>query len=59
VFRYGPYLEEVPANPFNGSDTIVVVRNRNDVPVPGNAGWAYVPETGEIFANDSVHHAGL
>ncbi|HPC93405.1 MAG TPA: hypothetical protein PLU87_00565 [Sedimentisphaerales bacterium] len=59
VFRYGPYLEEVPANPFNGSGTIVVVRDRKDVPVPGNAGWAYVPETGEIFANDSVHHAGL
>ncbi len=59
VFCYGPYLEEVPANPFNGSGAIVVVRDRNDVPVPGDAGWAYVPETGEIFANDSVHHAGL
>jgi len=59
VFCCGPYLEEVPINPFNGSGTIVLVRDRNDVPVAGNAGWAYVPETGEIFANGGVHHAGL
>lgn len=59
VHLFGPYLERVPKNPFNGSDAIVRAADRNDVPVPGNAGWAYVPETGEIFANNSAHHAGL
>jgi len=59
VYLFGPYLEEIPRNPFNGSDLIVRARDRNDIPVPGNAGWAYIPETGEIFANDSAHHAGL
>ena len=59
VFYFGPYLEEVPRNPFNGSAEIVRVRNRNDTPTDEDAGWASVPETGEIFANDGVHHAGL
>ncbi len=59
VHIFGPYLEDVPKNPFNGSTTIVRARDRNDIPVPGNAGWAYIPETGEIFANDSAHHAAL
>lgn len=59
VYLFGPYLEGVPENPFNGSDLIVRARDRNDIPVPGNAGWAYIPETGEIFANDSARHAGL
>ncbi len=59
VHLFGPYLERVPRNPFNGSDAIVRAADRNDVPVPGGAGWAYVPETGEIFANNSAHHAGL
>jgi prepilin-type N-terminal cleavage/methylation domain-containing protein len=59
VFLFGPYLDRVPRNPFNGSETIIRANDRNDVPVAGDAGWAYVPETGEVFANDSVHHAGL
>lgn len=59
VHAFGPYLENVPTNPFNGSATIVRARDRNDIPVPGDAGWAYIPETGEIFANDNAHHAGL
>ncbi len=59
VFYFGPYLEEVPRNPFNGSAEIVRVRNRDGIPTAEDAGWAYVPETGEIFANDGVHHAGL
>lgn len=59
VHMFGPYLDGVPENPFNDSATIVRASTRHDVPVPGNAGWAYVPETGDIFANDSAHHAGL
>lgn len=59
VHIYGPYLDGVPRNPFNGSETIVRARSRDEVPVEGGAGWAYVPETGEIYANHSTHHAGL
>ncbi|MDI6447770.1 prepilin-type N-terminal cleavage/methylation domain-containing protein [Anaerobaca lacustris] len=59
VHIYGPYLDRVPRNPFNGSDSLVRARSRDEVPVAGGAGWAYVPETGEIYANHSAHHAGL
>ena len=59
VHIYGPYLDRVPRNPFNGSETVVRARSRDEVPVEGGAGWAYVPETGEIYANHSTHHAGL
>jgi general secretion pathway protein G len=59
VYAYGPYLQSVPENPFNNGSTIVRARSRGDIPVPGGAGWAYVPETGEIYANDSAFHARL
>ena len=59
VFTFGPYLEQVPKNPFNQSRAIARARDKEAVPVAGNAGWAYVPETGRIYANDSIRHAGL
>jgi general secretion pathway protein G len=49
---YGPYLERVPANPFNNSIALVAAATRADVPVAGGAGWAYIAATGEIYAND-------
>jgi len=59
VYTLGPYLKRVPANPFNRSRTIVRARSRDDIPVAGNAGWAYVPETGAIYANDTAGRSGL
>jgi len=59
TYTYGPYLKEVPMNPFSESRLIVRAKSRDDVPVAGGAGWAYVPETGDIYANDSIAHAGL
>jgi len=59
IYAYGPYLQLVPENPFNNSRMIVRARSHSDIPVPGGAGWAYIPETGEIYANDSAFHARL
>ena len=59
VYTYGPYLQRIPENPFNKSRIMVRARSRSDVPVPGNAGWAYVPETGAVYANDSAFHGRL
>ena len=59
VYTFGPYLERIPKNPFNGSRGIVRALDKDAVPVEGGAGWAYVPETGAIYANDSIRHAGL
>jgi type II secretory pathway pseudopilin PulG len=59
VYAHGPYLQRIPRNPFNDSSMIARIRNRSEIPVPGGAGWAYVPETGEIYANNSAFHARL
>ena len=59
VYTFGPYLERIPKNPFNGSQGIVRAHDKDAVPVAGGAGWVYVPETGAIYANDSARHAGL
>jgi len=48
-FVYGPYLERVPANPFNDLDTLMAAA---DPPVADDStGWLYNETTGEIFAN--------
>jgi general secretion pathway protein G len=59
AWQFGPYLERVPENPFNRRRTVVRVRHEDEIPVVGDAGWAYVPESGQIYANDSIQHAGL
>jgi general secretion pathway protein G len=53
-FIYGPYLESVPANPFNNLATL------GAAPISDNSvGWGYDAATGEIHAADSVAHAAL
>jgi general secretion pathway protein G len=46
---YGPYLERVPANPFNDLATLEASGTAGD----DGAGWEYNAATGEIFADDS------
>ncbi|MHC4069558.1 MAG: type IV pilin protein [Planctomycetota bacterium] len=49
-YRYGPYLPELPQNPFNGRWEMVIVMNDQPFPdVPaGTLGWVYKPATKEI-----------
>ncbi|MDI9433403.1 MAG: prepilin-type N-terminal cleavage/methylation domain-containing protein [Planctomycetota bacterium] len=49
-FQYGPYLERIPANPFNNLDTIRVVAAKGAA--AGTHGWVLVQETGEIYADN-------
>lgn len=53
---YGPYLERIPANPFDDVDTLVAITDPCDVPT-GDGGWGYIQATGAIYANDSADHA--
>jgi len=41
AFQYGPYLERVPKNPFNNSDTLAAA-------YADGVGWIYTAATGEI-----------
>jgi general secretion pathway protein G len=53
TYKYGPYLERVPANPFNDLDTVDKVTDQANAG-SGTNGWDYVPGTGEIFAGDAL-----
>ncbi len=50
--RFGPYMQEIPANPFNESDTIVA-GDGSALVGGGVAGWQYDEDTGRIYANNS------
>ena len=53
-FIYGPYLERIPANPFNDLSTV-----DNSGAVGDNAGgWEYNENTGEIYADDNTDADG-
>jgi general secretion pathway protein G len=52
IFRFGPYLREMPKNPLNGSSAIRIVADDADlVFVDDGAGWVYNPYTHKIIAN--------
>jgi general secretion pathway protein G len=54
-FRYGPYLERVPNNPFNMLNTV-----DNSGTVGDNiGGWEYDQNTGEIYADDDTDDDGV
>jgi len=56
---YGPYIQEMPANPFNGETSIVIIGA--DEPFPQQplpqGGWLYKPSTCTLAANARGHDA--
>jgi len=54
-FPYGPYLSRIPANPFNGLETVQMLANGQAFPaVADNShGWVCKPETGEIRCDNT------
>ena len=52
AYPYGPYIKQLPVNPFNNSSAIILVPNNQAMPAPhGPAGWIYKAQTQEIIAN--------
>lgn len=51
----GPYLLEIPENPYNESNSVSSGTTAGD----GSTGWWYNKATGDFKANDSAGHAGL
>lgn len=51
-YIYGPYLQQVPANPYNNMSTIGATSA-----AVGTTGWIYDATTGSFKANDSTAHA--
>lgn len=54
--QYGPYVKQIPENPFNNLST---VRFDGRSAGGGSAGWRFDTKTGLFQADDSVAHAGL
>ena len=53
VFKFGPYLSSMPANPLTKLDGVLIVGDTEDLPDATGAdyGWFYKPATGEIVGN--------
>jgi general secretion pathway protein G len=53
-FPYGPYLSQMPVNPVNGKNTILMIPNNASLPAPDNStGWIYQAQTQQIMANST------
>lgn len=58
LFPYGPYMREIPANPFTNSPAVKAITNDpavvGDV-TSGGAGWLYNATTGGIWIDHEDH----
>jgi general secretion pathway protein G len=56
-FPYGPYIRQIPDNPFNNSDAVTVITNDPAVAadVTGTGGWLYNATTGGIWIDHADH----
>jgi prepilin-type N-terminal cleavage/methylation domain-containing protein len=54
---FGPYLTEVPVNPFTDQTTIRAVTSNPPAAASGaaDAGWLYHPTSGGIWIDDADH----
>ena len=52
-YPYGPYLGDMPKNPFNDKDNIKYVANGTEFTTVADdaSGWLYTKETGKIALN--------
>jgi len=55
AYPYGPYLREIPTNPFNNSKAVKVITNdpAQAGDVTGTNGWLYNLTTGGIWIDNS------
>ena len=54
-FNRGPYMQRIPANPFNNKSTIQMLGNGEDFPANADDshGWIYKADTAEIRADSA------
>jgi general secretion pathway protein G len=54
-FPYGPYIRDIPVNPYSNKNTITVITNdpAKASDVTGNSGWLYNTTTGGIWIDNS------
>jgi general secretion pathway protein G len=52
AYQFGPYLERIPDNPFNGKNTIRTTQTEART-AAGTHGWVLVTTTGDIYADNT------
>ncbi len=57
-YPYGPYVREVPSNPFSNSAAVKVITTSpaQSSDVTGTGGWLYNVTTGEIWIDHADHY---
>ncbi|MBA4018203.1 MAG: redox-sensing transcriptional repressor Rex [Pirellula sp.] len=55
AFPYGPYLQELPANPFTGSQTVSAASSNPPTAATGSAtaGWLYHAASGGVWIDNA------
>lgn len=55
AFPYGPYLQELPANPFTGSQTVSAASSNPPTAASGSAtaGWLYHAASGGVWIDNA------
>jgi prepilin-type N-terminal cleavage/methylation domain-containing protein len=51
LYKWGPYLNEIPKNPINSKADIKILASGDAFTPDGTTGWLYQPSTGTIKAN--------
>jgi general secretion pathway protein G len=57
-YPYGPYLRQIPINPFSNSNTVTVITADPATAgnVTGTGGWLYNATTGNIYIDNSTYY---
>lgn len=57
TYPYGPYCQQIPVNPFTGSNTVTVFTGTGTPTASGSttAGWIYSPTTGQLWIDNATY----
>lgn len=57
TYPYGPYCQQIPPNPFTGSNTVTVFTGTGTPTASGSttAGWIYQPSTGNMWIDNPTY----
>jgi prepilin-type N-terminal cleavage/methylation domain-containing protein len=54
TFVYGPYLRQIPVNPFTNLNTVTTTATDLTAAPAGTGGWIYNPTTGNIWIDSAT-----
>src|SRR5262245_17419269 len=54
TFVYGPYLRQIPVNPFTNLSTVTTTATDLTAAPAGTGGWIYNPTTGNVWIDSAT-----